>query len=64
VITAKENMSTEMVTFNSAVTTAKNAGATVEMLFLGGGYRRSTAGRGIRRNLAGRLKKRNPQLWR
>jgi len=53
-----------MVTFNSAVTTAKNAGATVEMLFLGGGYRRSTAGRGIRRNLAGRLKKRNPQVWR
>jgi hypothetical protein len=37
VITGKENINTEMVAFNFAVNTARNAGATVEMLFLGRG---------------------------
>ncbi|MCL4347050.1 MAG: DsrE family protein [Candidatus Thermoplasmatota archaeon] len=36
-ITGKENINTEMVAFNFAVNTARNAGATVEMLFLGRG---------------------------
>ncbi len=37
VITGKENINTEMVAFSFAINSVQNAGATVEMLFLGRG---------------------------
>jgi tRNA 2-thiouridine synthesizing protein D len=37
VLTGKENLHAEMVAFNFAINSARNAGAEVEMLFLGRG---------------------------
>jgi hypothetical protein len=43
-ITGKENINTEMVAFNFAINAVKNAGATVEFMFLGRGTQAANKG--------------------
>jgi hypothetical protein len=54
-ITGKDNINTEMVSFNFAVNAVKNAKADVEFLFLGRVSKLLTKGRKVHLSLRNRL---------